>query len=244
MKKVILVFLTLFFVITNNVMANSVVKIDELDMKIIMPPDYTVLTRGIEDNSEALKALEINKNEFNLMMTANEAYLIALDSKRTHEFTVATEKSNEKLAKTIQDLNLFENVQIEKKMPDLMDAMRQAGKNPTNNYIYTINKAKYIVIDYWRKDKEGTKVYTRNYNTVKNGKMIIISFTRLDGKELAKEDADSFKSIVDNIFFEEKATIRAQASTGIILLILGVTLIALISVFIVIVKKLKQAGRN
>ena len=244
MRKVLLVFLTLLFVVTNNVMANSIVKIDELDMKISMPPDYTVLTRGIEDSSEALKALKINKNEFNLMMTANEAYLIALDPNGRYEVNVVNEKSNDKLAKTIHDLKLFENWQIEKKMPELLDALRKAGKNPINNYIYTINKAKYIVYDYRRKDAKGKIVYTRNYNTVKNGKMITISFTRLDGKELAKEDADSFKSIVDNIFFEEKATVRAQASTGRTLMVLGVGLIALISVFIFIIKRLKSAGRN
>lgn len=244
MKKVIVVFLTLFFVITNNVMANSVVKIDELDMNIIMPPDYTVFTRDMADTPEVMKALKIDKKEFEFMMMEKEVYLIAMDSKRTLEVNAATEKSNDKLAKTIQDLNLFENVQIEKKMPDLMDAMRQAGKNPINNYIYTINKAKYIVIDYWRKDKEGTKVYSRNYNTVKNGKMVVISFMRRDGKEITKEDADSFKIIVDNTVFEEKSTKRAQASTGRMLLILGVGLIVLIVAFIVIVKRLKQAGRN
>ena len=244
MRKVLLVFLTLLFVVNNNVMANSIVKIDDLDMHIPMPSDHTVLIRGIEDNSEALKALKINKNEFNLMMTANETYLIALDANRTHEVNVATDKSNDKLAKTIQDLNFFENAQIEKKMPELLAALRQTGKTPINNYIYTINKAKYIVVDYWRNDEKGNKVYARNYNTVKNGKLIVISFTRLDGKEISKEDADSFKSIVDKIFFEEKATVRAQASTGRTLMVLGVGLIALISVFIFIIKRLKSAGRN
>lgn len=239
MKKVMLIFMTLFFVISNNVLANSNVKIDELDMNIPMPSDYAVLTRGIEDNSEGLKALKINKNEFNLMMTANEAYLIALDPNGRYEVNVVNEKSNDKLAKTIHDLNLFENWQIEKKMPELLEALRKAGKNPINNYIYTINKAKYIVYDYRRKDEKGKIVYTRNYNTVKNGKMITISFTRLDGKELTNEDADSFKSIVDKIFFDEKTTVRAKASTGRILLILGFTLSALISAFIFIVKKLK-----
>ncbi len=239
MKKMILVFLTLFFVMTNNVMANSIVKINELDMDIIMPPDYTILTRDMPDSSEAMKALKIDKKEFEFMMTAKEVYLIALDSNRTHEVNVATDKSNDKLAKTIQDLNIFENVQIEKKMPELMDAMRQAGKTPINNYIYTINKAKYIVFDYWGKDEKGTNLYTRNYNTVKNGKMIVISFTRLDGKELTKENTDSFKSIIDNIVFEEKSIKGLQASTGRTLLILGAGLITLICAFIVIVKRLK-----
>lgn len=239
MKKVLLIFLTLLFVINNNVMANSIVKIDELDMNILMPPDYTVLTRNTADSSEAIKALKIDKKEFNLMMTEKEAYLIALDSNRTHEVNVATEKSNDKLAKAIQDLNLFENAQIEKNMPEMMAALRQAGKTPINNYIYMINKTKYIVYDYWRSDEKGNNVYARNYNTVKNGKMIVISFTRLDGKELAREDADSFKSIIDNIVFEEKSTVRAQASTGRMLLILGFGLIAVISAFIFIIKKLK-----
>ncbi|NCD08287.1 MAG: hypothetical protein EOL98_02460 [Negativicutes bacterium] len=244
MKKVIVVFLTLFFVITNNVMANSVVKIDELYMTIIMPPDYTFFTRDMADSSEAMKALKTDKREFNFMMMEKESYLIALDSKRTLEFTVGTEKSNDKLAKTIQDLNLFENRQIENKMPELLEALRNAGKNPINNYIYTVNKAKYIVIDYWRKDKEGTKVYSRNYNTVKNGKMVVISFMRRDGKEITKEDADSFKIIVDNIVFEEKLTKRKQAYTGRMLMLLGVGLIAFISAFIFIIKRLKSVGRN
>ena len=244
MRKVLLVFLTLLFVVNNNVMANSIVKIDDLDMHIPMPSDYTVLIRGIEDSSEAIKALKIDKKEFNLMMREKETYLIALVANRTHEVNVATDKSNDKLAKTIQDLNFFENAQIEKKMPELLAALRQTGKTPINNYIYTINKAKYIVIDYWRKDKEGNNVYTRNYNTVKSGKMVVISFMRRDGKELTKENADNFKSIVDNIVYEEKLTKRAQASTGRMLLILGVGLIVLIVAFIVIVKRLKQAARN
>lgn len=244
MRKVLLVFLTLLFVVTNNVMANSIVKIDELDMKISMPPDYTVLTRGIEDSSEAIKALKIDKKEFNLMMREKETYLIALVANRTHEVNVATDKSNDKLAKTIQDLNFFENAQIEKKMPELLAALRQTGKTPINNYIYTINKAKYIVVDYWRNDEKGNKVYARNYNTVKNGKLIVISFTRLDGKELTKGNTGSFKSIIDNIGFEEKSTVRAQASMGRTLMVLGVGLIALISVFIFIIKRLKSAGRN
>ena len=125
-----------------------------------------------------------------------------------------------------------------------MDAMRKAGKAPISNYIYTINKAKYIVVDYWRKDEKGTNLYTRNYNTVKNGKMIVISFARLDGKELTKEDTDSFKSIIDNIVFEEKTTKRVQPSTGGILLIFGVGLIALIGVFVIIVKRLNKEGKN
>ena len=178
------------------------------------------------------------------MMMEKEAYLIALDANRMHEVTVATEKKYYKLANAIQDLNLFENAQIEKKMPELMDAMRKAGKAPISNYIYTINKAKYIVVDYWRKDEKGTNVYTRNYNTVKNGKMIVISIARLDGKELTKGNADSFKSIIDNIVFVEKTTKQVQPSTGGILLIFGVGLIVLISVFIAIIKRLKQAGKN
>ena len=44
MKKMMLIFMALFFVITNNAMANSIFKIDELDMNISMPPDYTLLT--------------------------------------------------------------------------------------------------------------------------------------------------------------------------------------------------------
>jgi len=167
-----------------------------------------------------------------------------LDANRMHEVTVATEKKYYKLANAIQDLNLFENAQIEKKMPELMDAMRKAGKAPISNYIYTINKAKYIVVDYWRKDEKGTNVYTRNYNTVKNGKMIVISLMRLDGKELTKDNTDSFKSIIDNIVFEEKATKFAQASMGRTLLILGAGLIALIGVFVIIVKRLNKAGKN
>lgn len=244
MRKVLLVFLTLFFVAINNVLANSIVKIDELDMNILMPPDYLVLTRDTADSSEAIKALKIDKKEFNLMMREKETYLIALDANRTHEVNIATEKSNDKLAKTIQDLNLFENGQIEKKMPEMMAALRQTGKTPINNYIYTINKAKYIVVDYWRNDEKGNKVYARNYNTVKNGKLIVISFTRLDGKELTKGNTGSFKSIIDNIGFEEKSTVRAQASMGRTLMVLGVGLIALISVFIFIIKRLKSAGRN
>lgn len=42
-------------------------------------------------------------------------YLIALDANRMHEVTVATEKKYYKLANAIQDLNLFENAQIEKR---------------------------------------------------------------------------------------------------------------------------------
>lgn len=33
-------------------MANSIVKIDELDMNISMPPDYTLLTMDMADSSE------------------------------------------------------------------------------------------------------------------------------------------------------------------------------------------------
>ena len=244
MKKMMLIFMTLFFVITNNAMANSIFKIDELDMDILMPPGYTVLTRNMGDSSEAMKALEIDKKDLEFMLTAKEVYLIALDSNRTHEVNIATDKSNDKLAKTIQDLNLFENIQIEKKMPEIMDAMKQAGKTPINNYVYTINKAKYIVVDYWRKDEKGTNLYTRNYNTVKNGKMIVISFTRLDGKELTKENTASFKSIIDNIVFNEKTTKRVQPSTGGILLIFGVGLIVIICAFVIIVKRLNKEGKN
>ena len=244
MKKMMLIFMTLFFVITNNAMANSIFKIDELDINISMPSDYTVLTRDLADSSEAMKVLGIDKKEFEFMMAAKDVYLIAFDSNRTYEVNVATDKSNDKLAKTIQDLNFFENIKIEKKMPELLDAMRKAGKAPISNYIYTINKAKYIVVDYWRKDEKGTNVYTRNYNTVKNGKMIAISLMRLDGKELTKGNADSFKSIIDNIVFVEKTTKQVQPSTGGILLIFGVGLIVLISVFIAIIKRLKQAGKN
>lgn len=244
MKKGLLVFLALFFVINSNVMANSNVKIDELNMNILMPPDYTVLTRNMAEGSEAVKALQINKQELDLMMKAKEAYLIALEPNGRYEVNVATEKSNDKLANIIQDLNLFENGQIEKKMPELMEVLRKAGKTPINNFIYTINKAKYIVYDYRRKDEKGTLVYTRSYNTVKNGKMITISFTRLDGKEPNREDADSFKSIIDNIAFEKKSTVRSQASTGGTLLILGSGLIALIGAFIFIVKRLNPSGRN
>ena len=244
MKKMMLIFMALFFVITNNAMANSIFKIDELDINISMPSDYTVLTRDLAGSSEALKTLKIDKSEFNSMMMEKEAYLIALDANRMHEVTVATEKKYYKLANAIQDLNLFENAQIEKKMPELMDAMRKAGKAPISNYIYTINKAKYIVVDYWRKDEKGTNVYTRNYNTVKNGKMIVISIARLDGKELTKGNADSFKSIIDNIVFVEKTTKQVQPSTGGILLIFGVGLIALIGVFVIIVKRLNKEGKN
>ena len=244
MKKMMLIFMALFFVITNNAMANSIFKIDELDINISMPSDYTVLTKDLAGSSESLKTLKIDKSEFNSMMMEKEAYLIALDANRMHEVTVATEKKYYKLANAIQDLNLFENAQIEKKMPELMDAMRKAGKAPISNYIYTINKAKYIVVDYWRKDEKGTNVYTRNYNTVKNGKMIVISIARLDGKELTKGNADSFKSIIDNVVFEAKTTKRVQPSTGGILLIFGVGLIILISVFIAIIKRLQQAGKN
>ena len=244
MKKMMLIFMTLVFAITNNAMANSIFKIDELDINISMPSDYTVLTRDLADSSEAMKVLGIDKKEFEFMMAAKDVYLIAFDSNRTYEVNVATDKSNDKLAKTIQDLNFFENIKIEKKMPELLDAMRKAGKAPISNYIYTINKAKYIVVDYWRKDEKGTNVYTRNYNTVKNGKMIVISIARLDGKELTKGNADSFKSIIDNIVFVEKTTKQVQPSTGGILLIFGVGLIVLISVFIAIIKRLKQAGKN
>ena len=244
MKKMMLIFMALFFVITNNAMANSIFKIDELDINISMPSDYTVLTKDLAGSSESLKTLKIDKSEFNSMMMEKEAYLIALDANRMHEVTVATEKKYYKLANAIQDLNLFENAQIEKKMPELMDAMRKAGKAPISNYIYTINKAKYIVVDYWRKDEKGTNVYTRNYNTVKNGKMIVISLMRLDGKELTKDNTDSFKSIIDNIVFEEKATKFAQASMGRTLLILGAGLIALIGVFVIIVKRLNKEGKN
>ncbi|MHC1714694.1 MAG: hypothetical protein AB9858_03700 [Acidaminococcaceae bacterium] len=244
MKKMMLIFMTLFFVITNNAMANSIFKIDELDMDILMPPGYTVLTRNMGDSSEAMKALEIDKKDLEFMLTVKEVYLIALDSNRTHEVNIATDKSNDKLAKTIQDLNLFENTQIEKKMPEIMSAMKQAGKTPINNYVYTIKKAKYIVVDYWRKDEKGTNLYTRNYNTVKNGKMIVISFARLDGKELTKENTDIFKSIIDNIVFEEKTTKFVQASMGRTLLILGAGLIVLLGVFVIIVKRLNKAGKN
>lgn len=244
MKKVLLVFLALFFVINNNVMANSISKIDELDMSILLPADYTVLTRNIEDSTEVVKALKINKQEFDLMMKAKEAYLIAWEPNRRYEVNVVTEQNNDQLAKTIQDLNLFANGQIEKKMPELIVALRQGGKTPINNFIYTINKAKYIVFDYWIIDEKGSMVYTRNYNTVKNGKMIAISFTRLDGKELTKEDNDSFKSIIDNIAFDDKSIKRAQASTGGTLLVLGVGLIALVGAFVFIVKRLKPTGRN
>ena len=60
MKKVLMLFMTLFFVITNNAMANSIFKIDELDINISMPSDYTVLTRDLADSSEALKTLKID----------------------------------------------------------------------------------------------------------------------------------------------------------------------------------------
>ena len=244
MKKVLFVFLALFFVMNNNAMANSIVKIDELNMSILMPPAYTVLTRNMADGSEAVKAVQTTKQELDLMMKSKEAYLIALDPNRRYEISVATEKSNDKLATTLQDLNLFENVQIEKKMPELMEVLRKAGKTPINNFIYTINKAKYIVYDLRRKDEKGNLLYTRSYNTVKNGKMIIISFTLLDGKELNREDADGFKSIIDSIAFEKKSTVRAQASTGGTLLILAGGLIALVSAFIFIVKRLKPPGRS
>ena len=74
--------------------------------------------------------------------------------------------------------------------------------------------------------------------------MIVISIARLDGKELTKGNADSFKSIIDNIVFVEKTTKQVQPSTGGILLIFGVGLIVLISVFIAIIKRLKQAGKK
>ncbi|MGL5207561.1 MAG: hypothetical protein ACRC8T_08680 [Acidaminococcaceae bacterium] len=222
MKKVILIFITLFFVITNNVAANAIVKIDELDMNILMPSDYTVLTRNTQDGSEV--------------------YLVAVDSNKTHEVNITTDKSSDKLAKTIHDLNLFEKVQIENKLPELLEVLRQAGKTPLNNYVYTINKAKYVVVDYRQKDEKGNNLYTRNYKTVKNGKLIAISFTRLDGKELDKEDAETSKRIVDSIVFEEKSSKGEQSSMGRTLLILGAVLLAVICIFVIFVKRLNQAG--
>ena len=84
MKKMMLIFMALFFVITNNAMANSIFKIDELDINISMPSDYTVLTKDLAGSSESLKTLKIDTHFMSKFIERAEV-IKRNEKKRTEE---------------------------------------------------------------------------------------------------------------------------------------------------------------
>ncbi|WP_343208460.1 hypothetical protein [Anaerolentibacter hominis] len=173
--------------------------LDELNMQITMPEGWVNLDRNSENPN--FDGEIFNAEELVPYYEQNNIYLNSIRSDYLSELVVT--KVEYDGSESIFDFNSFSDKELDKIANEMYteDTVLQSGIHYTDHSIYQQEQAKFMVMDFYQ-EAQGSKVYSRQYYTIINGKAINVTLHSYNG-ELSEEDLQAQKAAVDSIHFNE-----------------------------------------
>ena len=175
-------------------------------MSIIIPSDWTVLTRDIRADDPRLAASGVTRDELIRMFQEGNIYLWAINFKPEQEYLLEITMTgyNGPYFNELTDSDLLSLIEMNR------DSLENSGLDVYSTKIHNTSITKYCVIDVvYVETDSGVKVYARQFQTALDGKWIAVSF-RSYNRDFTPSAKIQMEEIVDSVSFDNVTTPTQQ----------------------------------
>ena len=169
--------------------------IKEYDMSITIPKDFTVFTRDIKADDPNLAKFGVTRDSLVSNMKARGNYLDALTEDRLTEIYINV---NDRIG--IDDFSTMSDAMLKEIALALYSELKTSGVTVTKDELYHHAQTTFIKL-YGSYSAGGTTTYIREYCTVYNGNLIMITMASYAGQISASHES-ALQSAIESIQFD------------------------------------------
>lgn len=177
---------------------------DGLDMKISIPTELVAFTRDIDPDDPNLSAYGLTGEGLLALMEDSSIYLDAWDADYTYEIVVTV------LDSPVDSYQKLSDVSLQAVALAVKAEYEQMGITLLDSQIYQNDQMKYL--QFWISQPKGdSTMYSLQYNTVYEGKVINITLHALQG-EIGAMQESLILDVVESVSFgESEAPVQTEA---------------------------------
>ena len=177
---------------------------DGLDMKISIPTELVAFTRDIDPDDPNLSAYGLTGEGLLALMEDSSIYLDAWDADYTYEIVVTV------LDSPVDSYQKLSDVSLQAVALAVKAEYEQMGITLLDSQIYQNDQMKYL--QFWISQPQGdSTMYSLQYNTVYEGKVINITLHALQG-EIGAMQESLILDVVESVSFgESEAPVQTEA---------------------------------
>ncbi len=202
MKKICIALCFLVLAILPNttaLAADTVIELEELDIRVPVPQDWHVITRDTPADDPIFNTLNTDGSALMDYMDENSIYLNAICLSPLSEIVITKIENSE--MEDIYDLNLLDDSDLDDLAQSVLgnEQRESTGLVYTDYTVYAHPQARFLVFDFYR-TQSGVISYGEQCSTIVNGVMINITMHSYEGPMSASQKS-LHQSIVDNTVF-------------------------------------------
>lgn len=196
MRKIWILAILVIFLFSLSISAfaaSDTYYLHDLDLKVSIPSDYTVITRGTPENSSAFSQLGMTKSELMAYFEANNVYLNAITDMYREEIVVVMSEID------MSNLTLYTDSELQEMVKSWEDLYHTVGLIISKYDFYQCGQAKFIKLYF---EDTAQTVHGLQYCTVYNGKAIHFTMRSYEGG-LSSRQETAIKTVVDSVQFND-----------------------------------------
>lgn len=172
-------------------------ELGELDLSIDIPENYSIFTRGMDEDDPLLEQFGTAKEGFLEYLEGQNVYLAAITDTYLEEIAVTM------LPNVVSDLSVFSDATLESMQPQLMEQLAGTDLQISDCEIYKHSQAKFFKMHLL---DTRSSTYCMQYYTIRNSQAISIIMRSYSG-EITQEQEETLQSVVDSIEFHTESAV-------------------------------------
>ncbi len=192
-QTIILVIIACTIPFTMVSAASNTYDLDELELKVTIPNDYSVITRDTPASDPIFSDLGTTKSAIISQFETNNIYLNAISNTYNEEIVVTNMKNS------LSNFSLLSDTVLNTFASTLANQYKDYGINVSKHEIYQHSQAKFIKVYF---TDTANSVHGLQYYTIYDGKAMNFTMRSYEGS-LSSRQETTIKTIVDSIKYDK-----------------------------------------